>query len=235
MTFNDPGWVSATPMPPPGQPKGGKTLLIVGIVALVVVVVAVVIVIAVSSGGSKSVTTDTTVDTTPASTDTSTTSTAASTDTAATPVTHPQELAMVLPIDVDVSKDCGPVKPLPTGLEAASANYGCDVKGLGSGAQVFAYQFPSTGEYEAALVAYNKFKQFDPATAAKGCPPDSSGVGVDTWHDGRGDSGTLECLTLDNNSPTYIWTVPADNAILEASGPPNSAFSALQTWWHQYA
>lgn len=232
MTLDDPGWMSTTPVLPPGGPKRRNPLLIGGLVFLGLVVLCVVVVVVVKAGQSKKP-----VTTTATTYGGSTTSTSDTTDSS---VTHPQALSAVLPRDIDATQDCQAMTTLPTGLEKASQSYACDATGLGSGAQVFAYQFSSNGAYEAALIAYNKFKQLDPSTADKGCPPGSSGVATDTWNDGTGNSGLLECLTQSDTaggptSPTYIWTIPADNAILEAIAPTSGTFDSLESWWHDNA
>ncbi len=231
MSLDDSGWLSATPVPP-GGPRKRNTALIVGGVVLAVIVLTVVLVVVSSKGTPTTTTIPATVDTT-APTDTTPSTT--------TPATHPQVLSVLLPQGIDASSDCTSVSPLPDGLESASKSYGCSVNSLGKDAAVFAYQFSSNGEYEAALIAYNKFKIFDASTASKGCPPGSGkDTATDTWSDKIGNSGLLECLftsatTNGPKSPTYIWTAPADNAILEVVGTTTTTFKDLDTWWIQNA
>ncbi|MGH3421450.1 MAG: hypothetical protein ACRDOD_17900, partial [Streptosporangiaceae bacterium] len=141
----------------------------------------------------------------------------------------------------DYVSNCMSFTNPPSGLESAVTNKLCDDAGLGTGAQVYGYQFASNGAYEAALLAYNNDKSFDQATAGSSCPPSgSSSEGQDTWHDKAGATGLLECLSVNGTAantsdPVYIWTIPADNIIFEAIGPDGSRFSALDTWWTNHA
>ena len=170
-------------------------------------------------------------------TTTSTTSTTVARTTTTPPSTTvpggPRPLRQVLPRGVS---NCRSFTGLPEGLGTASSNLTCDDVALGTGAEIFGYQFDTTGEYEAALIAYNSVKNFDQSTAGKGCPPTtSSNEGQDTWHDGNGNTGLLECLTFGGSgkpiNPVYIWTIPRDHVILEAIGPDGSTFAALDAWW----
>jgi serine/threonine protein kinase len=238
-----PGWPGAAPppLPPgggwPGVPPGGppgpapgserRVRLVVGIVIAVVVLIVVFAVIGAANNNSngKRAVIQTTV---PSSVPPGSTSPLPTAPPGVTP------LAQLLPNDVDASADCSSnsTPPTLTGLTTALI---CSPKDL-PGGQIFAFQFDSAADYASSLAALNRFKGFDPTTAGPTCPPAGDSQDQIGWHNDAfptQNGQILECLSVgtNNSQPDYIWTYPTENAVIDAQGAANSAFSDLDTWW----
>ena len=221
---------------------------------MVAVIAAIVVVIVVSSGGGKSHTSTTGSSTTSrptASTTPPTTAPPTTTATTATTTTTPSsltpaetKLAKYLPIDLDPPTDCVTNTGVPTGVTNLAATLSCNgPAATGSdpglpGGTIFAYQFTSATTFQQGLAAYNTFKNFDPTTATHTCPPTTAtSDGVETWNNPSNTlSGTVECLDVQDTGstvtmPSYIWTIPAQNIIMTATGAKNTTFAALNTWF----
>ena len=101
---------------------------------------------------------------------------------------------------------------------------------------VWAYQFDSPADYQAGVPTLNKNLKFNPATAAKGCPPPSGHSDGDTGWRSRPNypdrtGQNLECYT-GGGEPVLVWTMPSQNVVFLAEykvkGTP---MADLVNWW----
>ncbi len=149
-------------------------------------------------------------------------------------------LVQLLPADLDdPATQCHPFTPSFTvpGLTQALS---CVDPGL-PGGLINAYQVNSSASYTAAWAAYNKWWGFDNDTPGSACPPASTNTqaeGTTGWNDKlypAQQGQVLECEWVGSgstlNEPSYTWTYPTEDAFIVAQGAPNSAFSALDSWW----
>jgi serine/threonine protein kinase len=142
-------------------------------------------------------------------------------------------LTQLLPSDIDdPAAQCQPHTPqfrVPGLIQALA----CIDPGL-PGGNVYAYQANGPANYQTALLNFNTYYSFYVSTAGSSCPPAGSSQqaeGTTPWSDSYFPSRTgqvLECA-LDNSQPTYIWTLPTEDAIIVAIGA--TTFSALNSWW----
>jgi serine/threonine protein kinase len=142
-------------------------------------------------------------------------------------------LTQLLPSDIDdPAAQCQPHTPqfrVPGLIQALA----CIDPGL-PGGNVYAYQANGPANYQTALLNFNTYYSFYVSTAGSSCPPAGSSQqaeGTTSWSDSYFPSRTgqvLECA-LDNSQPTYIWTLPTEDAIIVAIGA--TTFSALNSWW----
>jgi hypothetical protein len=139
----------------------------------------------------------------------------------------------LLPSDIDdPAAQCQPHTPqfrVPGLIQALA----CIDPGL-PGGNVYAYQANGPANYQTALLNFNTYYSFYVSTAGSSCPPAGSSQqaeGTTPWSDSYFPSRTgqvLECA-LDNSQPTYIWTLPTEDAFIVAIGA--TTFSALGSWW----
>jgi serine/threonine protein kinase len=142
-------------------------------------------------------------------------------------------LAQLLPSDIDdPAAQCQPHTPqfrVPGLIQALA----CIDPGL-PGGNVYAYQANGPANYQTALLNFNTYYSFYVSTAGSSCPPAGSSQqaeGTTPWSDSYFPSRTgqvLECA-VDNSQPTYIWTLPTEDAFIVAIG--TTTFSALNSWW----
>lgn len=142
-------------------------------------------------------------------------------------------LTQLLPSDIDdPAAQCQAHTPqfrVPGLIQALN----CIDPGL-PGGNVFAYQANGPANYQTALLNFNTYYSFYISSAGSTCPPigtSQQAEGTIPWHDSYFPSRTgqlLECA-FDNGQPTYIWTLPTEDAFIVAIGA--TTFSALNSWW----
>ena len=96
----------------------------------------------------------------------------------------------------------------------------------------------STANYLASWQNFNKWWGFDISQAGPNCPPSGNNTqGIYSWNarDFPVRAGqVLECGTVGsgrNAAPTYVYTMPTENAFFVAQGTDGSSFAALDNWW----
>ena len=106
------------------------------------------------------------------------------------------------------------------------------------GGQIYAFQMNSSANYLASWQSFNKWWGFDISQAGPKCPPSgTSPQGIYSWNarDFPARAGqVLECGTLgsgSNAAPTYVYTMPTEDAFFVAQGADGSSFTALDNWW----
>jgi uncharacterized protein YktA (UPF0223 family) len=153
---------------------------------------------------------------------------------------HASTLVNAYPLD---PTNCTPLSrsAVPPGLVGLVLTNYCSLPKLGPQSTFYAYGFDNTQDYLTSLEAYNAYKLIDPSKADNECPMASGFTnGVTQWHNSSFPSRSgqeLECLLTAvaggtvNNVPDYIWTLPSENVILEATGEPGMTMQAFDTWW----
>jgi hypothetical protein len=129
----------------------------------------------------------------------------------ALPVSH------LLPSDLNPSADCHEIAStaqangLGMGLVTAET---CGEFNLDHGS-VLALQYASSADYQAALRTLDHEDAFDPAAAAKDCPPAGSGQGLLLSFTSYRE--VIECFTLTvsgSSEHAFVWTYPPPNVII---------------------
>ncbi|MHB1876150.1 MAG: hypothetical protein ACYCPF_14980, partial [Streptosporangiaceae bacterium] len=102
---------------------------------------------------------------------------------------------------------------------------------------VWAYQFDSYADYQAAVANMNSYVGFTASSAVAGCPPTTGTAGLVGWHSTSNPlfpqraGQSLECFT-NSGSPTLIWTMPTQDALFIAKDDASSAtLDTLLNWW----
>jgi hypothetical protein len=145
----------------------------------------------------------------------------------------PVPLASVMPADVDVST-CETTDSDPF-MDNVSAYYRC-AEGAGATLpylKVWGYQFPDKPAFEAGVVAFNAYVDFDPSQAEHQCPPAST-YGATGWN--RNDApgvqlGTLECYSDSSENHYYVWTDTTEYTIIVAESSSDQKYDQLDAWW----
>jgi hypothetical protein len=110
--------------------------------------------------------------------------------------------------------------------------------------QLFAYQFDNSVDYQAAFNKLNQLSGFVPGHAGSTCPTSAQAGGRTTWYTAsnalypKTPGQILECYEVqfnsDPNNPlqaTYLWTIPTENAFMQAIAGSNESMQQLDTWW----
>jgi hypothetical protein len=166
----------------------------------------------------------------PPSTTTTTAPPTTTTTTTTLPVTA--SLAKLLPSDVDPS-NCSATNP-PTGFQGDVDSVACSPSNL-SGGSLYAFQFDSGADYETSFNAFNTDVNF--SASGSDCEGSYTSASV-SWSNQsypNTNGQMLECYyTSSGNEPVYLWTIPSQDAIMEAVGGSGSTIGDLYSWWKQY-
>jgi len=156
------------------------------------------------------------------------------------------DITQLLPGDVSAGSDCQAIaqSDLPDGLVGETTALSCQDTGNSDnndpgipGGNIFGYQFDNSADFISSLQAFNNDEGFSPTASDVGhdCPPASGYDGGQVgWHNDNY-QGELECYTDKVNGPVYIWTIPAQNAIISAVGTSSETASQLDSWWTNFA
>jgi hypothetical protein len=147
-------------------------------------------------------------------------------------------------------------KLLPTGVSGCNTRvtpfenhppgmtgvYFCRINAVSG--QLFAYQFDNSSDYQAALDKLNQLSGFVPSQAASTCPTTAQAGGRTTWYTRnkalypKTPGQILECYEVEFNSDpnnplqaTYLWTIPSENAFMQAIAGANESMQQLDRWW----
>ncbi len=206
-----------------GRPGGPRQPVIIAVA--VVVIVAIVAIVGLTRKSSSSPTTTTQP---PATTTSTSPSTTQPTTTAGVP------LDQLLPSDVDASQ-CAPIA-IPNGFQGLVAQISCSPSTL-TGGEVFAYQFDTESDYQTSFNALNSDVSF--SSQGGDCQTSTDG-GSSTWSNSKYPSisgQVIECYSIDSSGtkPVYVWTIPTEDAFIQAIGQAGAPMSDLYNWWHQSA
>jgi len=156
------------------------------------------------------------------------------------------DVSRLLPDDVSVGNDCQAIAQsnLPNGLVGATTALSCQDSGDPSnsdpgipGGHIFGLQFDNSADFISSLAAFNSDEGFDPTASDTGqdCPPPAGSNGGEVgWHNDTY-QGELECYSNNSGGPVYIWTIPAQNAIIAAVGSSTETAAQLDSWWTSFA
>jgi len=231
-----PGYPPPAPGPGGGQPGGRRTGALIA--AAVLVIIAGYLGIAAATGSppfSKHASTESSFSIPSDFTTTSTGTTP--TTTTPNPGTGRVALGKLLPNDV-AGSTCGNAPPGQT-VQGMIATVHCVDSGL-AGGNIFGYQFDNAADLTAGLALLNNNLGFDRAGATSSCPP-SGAAGLVTWdsdkYPTRNDQ-VIECFLSASPAgrvPTYVWTIPSQDAFMDAVTTGGTSFGQLDTWWTDHA
>jgi hypothetical protein len=233
------GWGGATPTPPKSSRRG--PLIFGGVAGLIVIIVVVALVLAAGGGGGGG-------GKTPPTTEAAAPTTVATTTTEAPTTAAPAgfvDLSQLLPEDLDTSSDCQAIaqSDQPNGMVGSTEADVCKDGGDSSqndpgvpGGNVYGFQFDNSADFIASLQAFNADEGFSATAADTGanCPPPTGDSGGQIgWHDSHY-QGELECYSNTSSAPVYVWTIPAQNAIIAAVGGSGETATQLDSWWTDF-
>jgi hypothetical protein len=237
------------PTPGQGSSGGRRTPLLIGGGATVLVVIVVLVVLLASNGSSGSSHTTTTLS--PPTTQVAPTN-APST---AAPTTAPTgggtsggfvDIAQLVPSDINARTDCHAVAQSnqPAGLVGSTSALSCTDAGDSSqndpglpNGFVYGFQFDNSADFITSLQALNRDNSFDPTASGTGtsCPPASGDNGGQVPWNNNHYQGELECYSNTSGGPVYVWTIPAQNAIIVAVGESSETPAQLDNWWTNFS
>jgi hypothetical protein len=143
-------------------------------------------------------------------------------------------LDQLLPSDVDASQ-CAPLGT-PNGFQGIVDEISCSPSTL-TGGEVYAYQFDTESDYQTSFNAFNSNVSF---SSNGGDCQTSNDAGSSTWSNSKYPSMSgqvIECYFINSSGskPVFVWTIPTQNAIIQAIGQVGTPISGLYNWWHQSA
>jgi hypothetical protein len=128
-----------------------------------------------------------------------------------------------------------------TGITGLTGSRDCTDNTDLPGTNVRAYQFDNPSDYQTSFNAYKQVVGF--TSLVQGCPPPSNDEnGTRAWFTQdypQQSTQFVDCGLIqfgnNQNSPTYVWTIPSHQTFVRAVASPSTSFADLNTWFNDHA